>query len=83
MSDTNIRRGATTTVLRSTRNRVIAVVAALCLAITATTISSQTASAADYPTWQDVANARSNQAATAAAVDQPRLAENGYPRMEL
>lgn len=72
MSNTDIRRGATTITQRSARNRVIAVVAALCLAVTATTISAQTASAADYPTWQDVANARDNQAATAVAVDQIR-----------
>ncbi|MGV8895241.1 MAG: M23 family metallopeptidase [Rhodoglobus sp.] len=51
---------------------MIAVIAALCIAVTATTISSPSASAADYPTWQDVTNARSNQAATAAAVDQIR-----------
>lgn len=70
MSNTDIRRGATTITQRSTRNRVTAVVAALCLAVTATTISAQTASAADYPSWQDVANARDNQAATAVAVDQ-------------
>ncbi|MBC7591193.1 MAG: M23 family metallopeptidase [Salinibacterium sp.] len=72
MSNTGIRRGAGAISLSSTRNRVIALIAALCLAVTATTIPAQTASAAEYPTWQDVANARNNQAATAVAVDQIR-----------
>ena len=70
MSGTNIRRGAGTTTMRSTRNRIVAIVAALCLAVTATTVSVQTAAAADFPTWEDVANARNNQEATAQAVKQ-------------
>lgn len=72
MGITDTRRGAIGVSLRSSRRRAIAIIAALCLAITATTISAQTAAAADYPSWDDVANARSNQAATAAAVDQIR-----------
>ncbi len=68
MSNTDIRRGATAITLRSTRNRVIAIVAAFCIAVTATTVSAQSAFADDYPTWSDVTNARSNQAATADAV---------------
>ncbi|GGK93588.1 hypothetical protein GCM10007382_12270 [Salinibacterium xinjiangense] len=68
MGNTNIRRGAAAVTLRSSRSRVIAVVAALCIAITATTISTQNAFADDYPTWGDVTNARNNQAATADAV---------------
>ncbi|MBG6054903.1 murein DD-endopeptidase MepM/ murein hydrolase activator NlpD [Salinibacterium sp. CAN_S4] len=70
MGNTNIRRGASAVTLRSTRSRVIAVVAAFCIAITATTVSTQNAFADDYPTWSDVTNARNNQAATAAAVAQ-------------
>ena len=70
MSGTNIRWGASTITMKSIRHRVVAIIAALCLALAATTISVQTAAAADYPTWEDVANARNNQAATAQAVTQ-------------
>jgi hypothetical protein len=68
MGNTNIRRGASANSLRWTRSRVIAAVAAFCIAVTATTISTQAAFADDYPTWADVTNARNNQAATADAV---------------
>lgn len=76
MGNTNIRRGAACARAMPRRNRVVAIAAALCLAVTATTLSAQTASAADYPTWQDVTNARNSQAATAAAVDQIRALLN-------
>ena len=68
MGHTNIRRGARAVTLRSSRSRVVAVVAALCIAILAATVSTQNAFADEYPTWNDVSNARNSQAATADAV---------------
>jgi len=66
MSTTRFRRGATGSKLR---NRAVALVVALGLAIAGTTITAP-AYAVDYPSWDDVANARNNEAATAAAVAQ-------------
>jgi murein DD-endopeptidase MepM/ murein hydrolase activator NlpD len=75
------RRGETTTRLRGTtlrsttlrttpfRNRGIALIVALGLGIASTTIAAP-AYAVDYPSWDDVAAARNNEAATAAAVAQ-------------
>ena len=57
---------ANTTTLRK---RAIALAVALGLAITGTTLAAP-AYAVDYPSWDDVANARNNEAATAAAVAQ-------------
>lgn len=66
MSTSQMRRGAPVSKLRM---RVVALTVALGLAITGTTLAAP-AYAVDYPTWDDVANARNNEAATAAAVAQ-------------
>lgn len=53
------------------RNRAVALIVALGLAVTGTTLAAPApAYAADYPSWDDVANARNSEAATAAAVEQ-------------
>jgi len=64
MSTTSIRRGATGTKLR---NRAVALIVALGVAITGSVLAPP-AYAVDYPSWDDVAAARNNEAATAAAV---------------
>lgn len=66
MSTSQMRRGAPGSKLRM---RVVAVAVALGLAITGTTLAAP-AYAVDYPSWDDVANARNDEAATAAAVAQ-------------
>lgn len=66
MGTTTSRRGATTATLR---NRAVALVVAIGIGITGTTLAAP-AYAIDYPSWDDVAAARNNEAATAAAVDQ-------------
>lgn len=67
---TRIRSGVGRITLRSAGMRLVAVAAALALVVTATTLSSpQSAWADDYPSWDDVAAVRNDQAATAAAVD--------------
>jgi murein DD-endopeptidase MepM/ murein hydrolase activator NlpD len=67
MSTMHSRRGAATSVLR---NRAVALIVALALAVTGTTIATNAAWADDYPSWDDVEAARHDEAATAAAVDQ-------------
>jgi murein DD-endopeptidase MepM/ murein hydrolase activator NlpD len=53
------------------RNRAVALIVALGLAVSGTTLAAPApAYADDYPSWDDVANARNNEAATAAAVAQ-------------
>ena len=66
MGTTTSRRGATTAALR---NRAVALVVAIGIGITGTTLAAP-AYAVDYPSWDDVAAARNNEAATAAAVDE-------------
>lgn len=53
------------------RTRVVALTVAVGIAIAGTTLAAP-AYAVDYPSWDDVAAARNNEAATAAAVDQIR-----------
>ena len=66
MSTTRFRRGATGS--RPRINAAVALIAALVVAITGTTIATSPAWADDYPTWADVSAARNDEAATAAAV---------------
>lgn len=62
MGTTRFRRGAA--------GRLIAIAVAAGIAVTGTTFATAPAFAVDYPSWDDVENARNNEAATAAAVAQ-------------
>ena len=64
MSTTRTSRGAN----QSGMARAVAIILALALAITGTTLASSPAWADDYPTWDEVNAARNDEAAKAAAV---------------
>ena len=66
MGTSGFRRGTTGSKLR---NRVVALAVAVGLAVGGSVFAAP-AYAVDYPSWDDVANARNNEAATAAAVAQ-------------
>ncbi|MGL4339625.1 MAG: peptidoglycan DD-metalloendopeptidase family protein [Rhodoglobus sp.] len=70
MFNTEIRRGAGIIVMRSYARRLVTIVAALCITVAVTIVPGHRAGATDYPTWDDVAAARNNQAATALATEQ-------------
>ncbi|CAN5272578.1 hypothetical protein BH11ACT5_BH11ACT5_18450 [soil metagenome] len=63
------RRGATGSKLRM---RVVALAVAIGIGVAGTTVATAPAWAVDYPSWDDVAAARNDEAATAAAVAQIR-----------
>jgi murein DD-endopeptidase MepM/ murein hydrolase activator NlpD len=71
MGTMRIRRGAGSSRLRRIELRVLAITAALAIAAS-TIVGTQAARADDYPTWDDVAAARNDQARTEAAVAQIR-----------
>ncbi len=62
MSTTHHRRGAA-------RSKLVAIIVAAGIAVTGTVLGTSPAYADDYPTWDEVAAARNDEAATAAAVD--------------
>lgn len=72
MGTTRIRRGAGSTQLLSTRNRLVAILVAVVMATTGTVLGTTAPAVAEdnYPTWNDLQAARNNVTQTEALVKQ-------------